>query len=62
MTMATLIKGNIYLELAYSIRGLVHDHHSEKPGSRKADMVLERELRVPHLDLQVMGDCKPNRA
>ena len=52
MTKATLIKTNIYLELAYSFRGLVHYHHGRKHGTDQADMVLEKELRVLHLDLK----------
>ena len=51
MTNATRIKANIELELAYSVRGLVHYHHGGKLGSRQADMVLEA-LRVLHLDLK----------
>jgi hypothetical protein len=46
MTMTTFKKVNIYLGLAYSIRGLVHYHHGMKNGSMQADMVLEMELRV----------------
>jgi hypothetical protein len=38
------------LGLAYSFRGSVH--YGRKHGSLKADMVLERELIVLHLDLQ----------
>ena len=38
--------------LAYSFRGLVHYHHGGKHGSIEADMVLEKELRVLHLDLK----------
>ena len=52
MARATLIKESISLGLAYSFRGLVHYHH----GSMQADMVLEKELRVLHLDLQAAGD------
>jgi len=50
MTKATLIKANISLGLAYGFRGSVHYHHGEKHGSVQADMVLEKELRVLHLD------------
>ena len=50
MTKATLIKGNISLGLAYRFRGSVHYHHNRKPGSLQADMMLEKELRVLHLD------------
>jgi hypothetical protein len=52
MTKATLIKENIELGLAHSCRGFVHYHHGRKQGSVQADMVLEKELRGLHLDLQ----------
>jgi hypothetical protein len=42
MTKATLIPENVSLELAYSVRGLVHCHDSGEHGSIQADMVLER--------------------
>ena len=45
--MATLIKENISLGLVYSFRGLIYYHHG-----KKADLVLEKEVRVLHLDLQ----------
>ena len=55
MTIATLRKGNIYLELAYSFRSLVH-YHGGKHGSVQADMVWEEnELRILHLKLQAIG-------
>ena len=38
------------MELAYSI--LVHYYHGGKHGSIEADIVLEKELRALHLDLQ----------
>ena len=38
-----------------SFRGLVHYRH----GSMQADMVLEKELRVLHLDLQEQKETKP---
>ena len=47
MTTATLIKENISLWLAYS---LVYYHHGGKHRSIMADMMLEKELRVPHLN------------
>ena len=63
MTKATLIKENISLGLAYSFRGSVHYHHGGKHDSMQADMVLEKELRVLHLDLQAAeGDCAPHHA
>ena len=40
------------IELFGSVRGLVHYCHGEKHGSVQADMVLEKELRVLHLDPQ----------
>jgi hypothetical protein len=43
---ATLIKENMQLGLACSFRGLVHYKH----GWMQADTVLEKELRVLHLD------------
>jgi len=45
MTKAKRIKG-----LAYSFRDLVHYHHGGEHASIPADMVLEKELRVLHLD------------
>ena len=51
MTLETLRMENIYLGLAYSFRGLVHYHY----GSLQADMALEKELRVLHLDCQAAG-------
>jgi hypothetical protein len=46
--------------LAYSFRGSVHYHHGKKHGRVKADMGLEKELRVLHLDLQAAEeDCFP---
>lgn len=47
MTVATLTKESVYLELACSFRGLVHCHHGEKHGSVQAGMVLDKELREP---------------
>jgi hypothetical protein len=35
---------------AYSFRGSVHYHHSRKHGSLQADMLLEKKLRVLHLE------------
>jgi hypothetical protein len=62
MTMATLIKENISVG-TYNFRSLVHYHHGRKHGSKQADVVLEKELRVLHLDLQAVdGDCIPHWA
>lgn len=49
MVTATLIKESIYLRLASSFRGSVHSRHVWKHGTMRADMVLEKELRVLHL-------------
>jgi hypothetical protein len=44
--------------LAYSFRALLHDHYGRKYGKTQADMMLEKELRVLHLDPQIAeGDC-----
>jgi hypothetical protein len=51
-------KGNISLGLAYSVRGLVHYRYDRKDAVQ-TDTVLEKELRVLHLDLQAAGDCVP---
>jgi hypothetical protein len=50
MTKTTLIKVNIELGLTYSFRSSVHYYHGRKHGSLQSDMVLEKELRVLHLD------------
>jgi hypothetical protein len=50
--MATPIKESISLGLAYNLGGLVHCLHGWKHGGMQADMVLSKELRVLHLDLQ----------
>lgn len=60
MTTATLTTENISLELAYNFRVLVHYHHGGECVGMQADMVLEKELRVLHLDLQASGDCVPH--
>ena len=49
MTKANLIKDNISLGLAYSLRGSVHYHHDREYGSVQVHMLLE-EPRVLHLD------------
>jgi hypothetical protein len=41
------------LGLAYRFRGSVHCHHGRKHGSVQGDMVMEKELRVLHLDPKV---------
>jgi hypothetical protein len=45
-----IIKENISFELAYSFRGSVHCHHGRKHGIIEEDLVLEKEIRVLHLD------------
>ena len=50
MTRATLIKNFVFIGSGLRFRGLVHYHHGRKHGSMQADMVLEKELRVLHLD------------
>jgi hypothetical protein len=40
------------LGLVYSFRGFILYHYGEKLGNIQADMVLEKELRVLHLDLK----------
>jgi hypothetical protein len=39
MTMASLIRESVVLELAYSFRGLVHHRHGGENGSIQADIV-----------------------
>ena len=52
MTIATLIKENISLRLAYIFRDPGHYYHGGKDGSIQADVVLRKELRVLYLDLK----------
>lgn len=52
---ATLIKGNISLQLAFSVKGLVLYCHGGKHGSTQAHMLMAKELRVQHLDWQTAG-------
>jgi hypothetical protein len=52
MIKVSFIKENTYVGLAYSFRVIVHYHHGGKYCSAQADMVLEKELRVLHLDLK----------
>ena len=58
--MATLIKVNITLGLAYTFRGSVHYHHDRKHGSMQADMILE-ELGVLYPDLKATKKRQPSR-
>lgn len=63
MTTTTLRDENTSLGLAFSFRGLAHCLHVEKHGGMQKDMVLERDLRVLHLDLQAAeGDSEPHWA
>ena len=39
--------------------GLVHCHHRGKHGSSQADVVLEEELRILHLDPKTVGRETP---
>lgn len=55
MTMATFIKKNISLVMDYSFRSLVQYHHGAEHGGMQGDVVLKKELRVLHSDLQVTG-------
>lgn len=52
MTTAVLIKENIYLGLVYGFRGLVYNYHDWEHGGTQADMILEKERSVLHLDWQ----------
>jgi hypothetical protein len=52
---ATLIKGNISLQLAFSVKGLVLYCHGGKHGSMQTELVLQTRLRVQHLDRQTAG-------
>ena len=49
--MATLTKEHL-IGAGFQFRGSVHYHHDSKQGGMQADMVLEKELRVLHLDSQ----------
>ena len=55
MAKAALIKETIYLGLAYSFRGLVHYHRVVNHGCTQTGMLLKKQLRVLHLDLQTAG-------
>lgn len=55
MTMAALIKENIYMKAGLQFRDLMHCHHGRKQGSMLADMELEKELRVLHPVMMVAG-------
>ena len=53
MTTSTLTNESIKLGIAYSFRGLVHCHHGWEQGDTQLDILLEQELRDPHLDLHI---------
>jgi hypothetical protein len=40
----------VFVVLPYSFKGSIHYHHDGKHGRLMADMVLEKKLRVLHLD------------
>jgi hypothetical protein len=50
--MSTLILKSIKLQLSHSFKCLVHYSHGGKLGGTQADMVLEKQLRILHPDLQ----------
>jgi hypothetical protein len=63
MTTSPLTKQSISLQLAYSFRSVVHYCRGGKHGRLQADMVLEKELKVLHLDPQAArGDCVSHSA
>ena len=51
-------KGKDFTGVDLQFGGLVHYYHGRKQDSKQADMVLERVVRVLHLDPQATGsDC-----
>lgn len=48
-----LLEESISVGLDYSFRGVVHCHHGGKHGGTQAGVVLEKELRILHLDVQL---------
>jgi hypothetical protein len=53
MTTTTLIRENINSFISSG-----HYHHGQKHGGMQVDIVLEKELRVLHLDPQIAeGEC-----
>jgi hypothetical protein len=48
-------KGQHLIGTGLHIKGLVQYHQGGKHGSVQADMVMEKELRALHLDLQATG-------
>lgn len=53
-------KGNHLTGAGLLFRGFVHYYHGGKCSSMQADMVQEKKLRVPCLELQATGrDSEP---
>lgn len=48
-------KGKHLIGLAYSFKDLVHYCHRRKHGGMEADMLLEKELKVLHMNPQAPG-------
>jgi hypothetical protein len=48
-------KGKHLIGADLQLRSSVHYHHGGKCGSTQTDLVLEKELRVLHLDQQAAG-------
>ena len=48
-------KGKHLIEAGFQFRGLVHYYHGRKHGGTKADKLLEKELRVLHLEPKAAG-------
>ena len=52
-------KGEHFAGAGLQFGGLVHCRHGRKHGSLQVDMVLEKELRVLHLDPKAAGESEP---
>jgi hypothetical protein len=50
-----LYKGKHFIGAGSWFRGLVHYHHGGNHGGMQTDIMLEKELRVLHLDQQTAG-------
>ena len=48
-------KDEYFIEACLQFRSLVHCHYGREHGSMQADMMLEKELRVLHLDPRAAG-------
>lgn len=60
MTVAIMEKEEYLIAAGYRSRSLIHYHYGGKHGSTHADMGLEKELRVQHLNRKVEGrNSKP---